>query len=65
MWFKNGHHWTSAGEAKTNQQARLAAGATAGGYPAQETATFVAGSIDEKHKNSQEVHYDENAFKKL
>ncbi|KAG8857415.1 hypothetical protein FRB96_005714 [Tulasnella sp. 330] len=64
MWVKNGRQWTSAGEAEINRQARIASGATDGGYPAQETAAYVTGSINEKHMDD-EVHYDENAFRKL
>ncbi|KAG8984247.1 hypothetical protein FRB94_000338 [Tulasnella sp. JGI-2019a] len=61
MWFKNGHKWTSAAEAEVNRQARLASG----GHPARETGTYATDSIDVKDRSVDDIHYDENAFKKI
>ncbi|KAG8984275.1 hypothetical protein FRB95_003968 [Tulasnella sp. JGI-2019a] len=63
MWWKNGRQFTASGESNINRQARLA-GATDGGYPAQETAAYITRghSIDEKDKSYEIQHIESKRF---
>ncbi|KAG8852025.1 hypothetical protein FRB96_008943 [Tulasnella sp. 330] len=58
MWWRNGRQITATGEAVISRQARLAAGATDGGYPAQETAAYVTRGHSFLDKKAEVQHIE-------